>query len=389
MMDKPEPMDLAALGLDDDDLEEDEDVEAEPQPLELSEIDPKLHKHVDPSGPPPVRMMAARAMVPMGPRDMVFVVYQLQFDPDEKIGKMARTTMAGFDDRILGAVVADAKIPPGILDALCRNHMANVDMMEKLLTNRSTPDSAFVFCGRNASEQKVLHLIAANQERTLRTHDIVRALRENPQTLRSDLDRAIDFLVREGVFLQDVPEFEESFLRLGKAEMLEALKDVELPAEVLADDGEDAEAAQDDLIQAAEEAGHDKTWAEMTFAEKAAVAMRGKRMFALLAIDSPNRILAKAGIQNERITENDVQKIVKKRSMHEEVIKEICRNGDWTKAYAVKFALVQHPKTPARFVMQWINLLRVNDLRTLSKSKQIPSNVSMQAKRILQNKGGR
>ena len=231
--------------------------------------------------------------------------------------------------------------------------------------------------------------MASNQERALRCHDIVRGLRNNPRTLRSDLDRAIDFLVREGVFLTDVPEFEESFLRLGKKEMLEALKDVELPAEVVDERDDDLAAEQDELIQAALEAGHDKKWAEMTFAEKAAAALMGKRYFALLAIESPNRVLAKAGIQNERINENDVQKIVKKRSMHEEVIKEICRNGDWTKAYQVKLALVQHPKTPGRFVMQWINLLRPNDIKALAKSKQVPSNVSAQAKRIMQAKSGR
>ena len=43
----------------------------------------------------------------------------------------------------------------------------------------------------------------------------------------------------------------------------------------------------------------------------------------------------------------------------------------------------------APLVMRWLPLLRPNDLKSLSRSKQVPGNVSTQAKRILAQKGGR
>ena len=70
-----------------------EDLSAESlTPLDPVWIPEKLHKHVDPSSPPPMRLMAARAMVPMGPRDMVHVVYQCMLDPEPKIAAVAPTT---------------------------------------------------------------------------------------------------------------------------------------------------------------------------------------------------------------------------------------------------------------------------------------------------------
>jgi len=81
-----------------------------------------------------------------------------------------------------------------------------------------------------------------------------------------------------------------------------------------------------------------------------------------------------------------VMKIVRSKTLADDVIRYICNNGDWTKAYSVKLALVQHPKTPITLVMRWLPLLRQNDVRALAKSKNIPSAVQAHAKKITQNK---
>jgi|GEM_PF-288166 len=400
------------------------------EPLDLDVIPEQYRKHVDMSSPPPVRLAAARAMVPMGPKDMVHVVYQCIFDDDPKIAQLAKKSFKKLDDRILGSVLGDATVQPPVLGLLARTCLTHKDNMETLLANRSTPDSAFVYVAKKSEEHSIIGMIASNQERAMRCHDIVRGIKKNPKALRSDLDKAIDFLVRQGVFLEDVPEFEDSFIRLGKTEMLDALKRIEVkpndlteeqlqmaaaigvsPEEFLLGNHENVEQLEAELKAKHEaekgpkaavpmgkkqpkdeedenESKRRKPLGHYPIPLQIKMAMVGDHACAMEALKSTNRLVASAAIRNPRIKDSDIPKIVYSKSMHDDVIRYICNNGDWTKSYSVKKGLIMNPKTPMSLVLRWMALLRPFDLKQLSKSKQVPSAVSVNAKRLLQNKGG-
>ena len=376
------------------------------EPLPAGYIPEQFAKSADPTSPPPMRMMAARAMAPIPPKHLVPIIYQLMMDPDPKIAAAALKSFRGLDDKLLTPIVADANVPPQILDALCHTLVDNFALIEKLLLNRGTPDPGFCWAAEHATDEKVINVVVENQERLLRDHNIVRGLKKNPRALRSDLDRAIDFMVREGVFLEDVAEFEDSFVRLGKNEMLAALKKVKIRDELFTNEeraaaGVSAEefALQghnlsqeeiDELLEedAPSESGGRKKWHEMNKMERLKAAMMGGLEFALEAIKSPNKAIATAGINNPKITEAEIPKVIKNKSLCDDVVRAICNTGDWTKSYEVKLNLIQHPKTPISLVMRWLPLMRQNDLKGLSKSKSIPSNVAQQAKRMLETRGG-
>jgi hypothetical protein len=370
-------------------------------PLDLALIPERFRQHVDPNAPPPVRLMGARAMVPMGPKDMVHVVYQGIFDPEPKIGALARKSFEGFDDRILDVALKE-QIAPQVLELFARVLAERPKKLEQVLLNRLTPDSAFVWVAGKTEDQGMVALIASNQERLLRAHDITRALASNKNALRSEIDRAVDFLVREGVFLDDVDEFAEAFARLGKHEMLAALKKVEITDAMLTKEqkemasklGVDAETlllgtadivatldGQGDEGDGAPESGRRSPLHSYPIPIQIKLAMVGDHGAAMEAIHSSNRVVAGAGIRNPKINDSDVMKIVRSRTLADDVIRYICNNGDWTKAYSVKLALVQHPKTPITLVMRWLPLLRQNDVRALAKSKNIPSAVQAHAKK--------
>lgn len=377
-------------------------------PLPAGYIPEQFAKSCDPASPPPMRMMAARAMAPIPPKNLVPIIYQLMMDPDAKIAAAAEKSFRGLDDKLLTPILADPLLPEQILEALCHTLLDKFHVVEKVLLNKRTPDAGFVHVARYAADEKIINVVVENQERLLRTHDIVRALAKNPKAMRSDLDRAIDFLVREGVFLEDMSEFEDSFLRLGKAEMLESLKKVKITrddlsareqaridAQGLAPEaillGDERELSEDEVEEIAEGKRSPDSASEDVGGPLSAyrlpvqikLAMTGSHARAIEALTSPNRMVAGAGIRNPKVKENDVVKISRSRSMHEDVIRFICNNGDWTKSYAVKLNLVQNPKTPPSLVMRWMPLLRASDLKSLSKSKQIPSAVAQQAKRLM------
>ncbi len=387
-------------------------------PLLKDAIPAAFQKAMDPTGPAPGRMMAARAMAPIPPKALVPIIYQLMMDPDPKIAAAAHKTFMTMDEKLVAPVLADP-LPGQVLGALAHVLVHKFHLVEKLLLNKQTPDDAFVWVAQNAEDAKVITLVVENQERLLRNHQIVRGLKKNPKALRSDLDKAVDFLVREGVFLDDVAEFEDAFLRLGKAEMLSVLKNVKVTDEHLSDrerqkakelgmsaddfmtSGSDVltdderEALLDELADEGEEGKEDiaEDWLRMPFMKlpipiQIKMAMTGPHEKAIEALNSANRVVAGSAIRNPKIKENDVVKISRSKTMHEEVIRYICNNGDWTKSYAVKFNLVQNPKTPPTLVSRWLPLLRGSDLKSLSRSKQVPSQVQLMAKRLLSTREG-
>jgi hypothetical protein len=386
-------------------------------PLPAGAIPPAFAKAVDPAGPAPGRMMAARAMAPIPPKALIPVIYQLHLDPDPKIAAAAAKSFASLDDKLLAPVLGDA-LPAPVLEALAHVLVGRFTMAEKLLLNRGVPDGAFVWVAEHAEDPKIINIVVENQERLLRAHDIVRALKRNARSLRSDLDKAIDFLVREGVFLDDVPEFEDAFLRLGKGEQLALLKNITITDDHLTDaerakaaelgmsaedfitsgadllTDEEREALLDELVDDEDAAGREQIDVNKTPFMKLPIpiqikmAMTGPHEKALEALNSPNRVVAGSAIRNPKIKENDVVKISRSKTMHEDVIRYICNNGDWTKSYTVKFNLVQNPKTPPSLTSRWLPLLRTSDLKNLAKSKQVPSNVSLMAKRMLSTREG-
>ena len=377
-------------------------------PLPQTAIPAAYAKSVDPNSPVPQRMMAARAMVPIPPKVLVPVLYQLIMDSDAKVAAAAHHTFVHLDEKLAGPAVSEP-LPPQVLEALAHVLIGHSDFVERILLNKATPDTAFVFVALRSTDAKIVNVIVENQERLLRSADIVRALRKNGTVLRSDLNKAIDFMVREGIFLDDVQEFEDAFLRLGKAEMLEVLKNVTIGDEHLSEAerlrAADLGLSADEFISLGtstlteeqreamlDELGDDERappdYSKMPFLKlpipiQIKMAMTGPHEKAIEGLNSANRAVAGSAIRNPKIKENDVVKISRSKSMHEDVIRFICNNADWTKSYPVKLNLIQNPKTPPSLVARWLPLVRANDLRNLSRSKQVPSSVQLQAKRML------
>ena len=48
-------------------------------PFDAEFLPPNLRKHVDPAAPVPLRMMAAKSLIPLSPSDMVGALYMLTF----------------------------------------------------------------------------------------------------------------------------------------------------------------------------------------------------------------------------------------------------------------------------------------------------------------------
>src|SRR5260370_38478395 len=84
-------------------------------PLPLSAVPANFQKHVDPPAPVPLRMMGAKALVPMGPKEMCTALYMRTFDAEGGGRATAATSATGPHNLIpsapRGARTMDAPRP--------------------------------------------------------------------------------------------------------------------------------------------------------------------------------------------------------------------------------------------------------------------------------------
>ena len=104
-------------------------------PLPLDILPANFQKHVDPKAPVPLRMMGAKGLVPMGPKDMATALFMLTFDADAAVRETAAKSAAGLPDRMLAVALRDETADARVLDYYVTALASKPDYIEMLILN--------------------------------------------------------------------------------------------------------------------------------------------------------------------------------------------------------------------------------------------------------------
>jgi hypothetical protein len=351
-----------------------------------------MRKHVDPAAPPPLRMMAAKAMVPLAPVDMVGALFMLTFDADPGVRETATKTAAALPDRFSPALRDEGVAAPvlGWLLPLLRTKDA---LAEMLVLNTSTPDEAVAQVARDCSA-KVAEIIGQNQLRVLRHEDILRQLCTNPHASPALLDSVCDFAVRSGLVLVDVPQMQAARVRLFGPQSATAVPDPgptaeEIIAEFQADGANEKVEDEDPTPPPMEEVKRQSLTQrimKMSIAQKIKLATLGNKEARGHLLRDTNKLVCTAAIRSPRITAGEILNCAGNKAVNEEILRFIYNSRDWTKNYKIKMALLKNPKLPLAVGMKFLNTLRENDIKDLSRDKNVPSGLQGVAKKMLEKK---
>lgn len=354
-------------------------------PFTAEFLPPNMRKHVDPAAPVPLRMMAAKGLVPLSPSDMLGVLYMLTFDAEQNIRDTATKSAAGLPDRILGSALRDEGVQAPVLGWLLGLLRGNDAYAEMLVLNATTPDEAVAQVARECSP-KLAEIIGQNQLRILRHEDIIRNLCLNPNAGPALLDSVCDFAVRSGLVLADVPQMQAARVRLFGPQAVEAPPDPGPTAEqVLQDFQEVAEEAATPMEEG-KRLNLTQRIMKMSIAEKIKLATLGNKEARSLLIRDSNKLVCTAVIRSPRITDGEVLSCAANKVMNEEVLRIIYGNREWSKNQKIKLALVKNPKVPLQVVMKFLNTLRDGELKDLARDRNVPSGVAMFAKKLVEKK---
>lgn len=370
---------------------------AEPTcPITADFLAENMRKHVDPKAPVPLRMMAAKSLIPLSPADMLSVLFMLAYDPDANVRETVAKTASTLPDRIAASGFRDEEVHPPVLGWFLRMYGQNDAYAEMLILNGNTPDDALAAVAENCSK-RTAEIIGQNQLRLLRHDEIIRSLARNPEAAGALIDGVCDFAVRNGLMLEDVPQMVEARVRLFGAQAATEPPPQQGPTaeEVM------AEFSMPDAPEAGQTANPEegappmeegkklslsKRIMSMNVSEKIKLATKGNKEARGILIRDSNKLVSVAVIRSPRITDGEVLAQAQNKICIDDVLRVIYSNREWLRKYSIKLALVKNPKVPQGVSMRLINTLHEHDIKSLAKDKNVPGSVQMLAKKQMEKK---
>ena len=369
-----------------------------PLEIDVTRLPPQLARVLAAGAPPAARMMAASGVVPGArPSDVVTLVALLTEATEDAVRTKAFETLAKLPAPILnGALAID--LDPGVVQILADTYGRNTDVVARLLRMPRIGESALVLLAERADEA-IGELVATNEERLVQFPVVIEKLYMNKRVRMSTADRVLELAVRSGIELS-IPAFKEAAAAIKNELIAEATPEPTFE-DRLAEEVEQigAALAADPTVEDShviDELGEEKIdekvmplharIAEMTISQKIRMAMLGPSAARLLLVRDTNRLVAAAAIQSPMLNENEVARISTSRQVSEDVLRIIAQDRTWTRSYQVKMNLVLNPRTPFTFSSRLIPHIRESDLRSLSRSKNVPASIQTAARQQLARK---
>ena len=340
------------------------------------EIDPKFAKAIDPATPAPVRMMAARGIVPGAkPSDILTIQFALSFDPLEAVSSAAKKSLAETPANVIKGAFSE-KTHSGILDVVARGRGSDEDLIEFIVLRKQVQDDTLMYLAETSPSLKIVEIIGKNQERLLQNPMILDSLRKNAVTPKSLIDVTVAFLQMAGVLATGAE---------ARAAGLPERIDSKLVDQVIGDETFDdsltAESGDSDESNAERQTKLQEI-ASLTVAQKVKLAYKANKEARQILLRETNRVVVTAVLGSGRMTDGEIIAMAQNPVTASEILRTIDKNRDWVKSYQVQKALACNPKTPQAIAVKWVRALRFGDLASVARSSNVQPAVRTIAKQI-------
>lgn len=366
--------------------------------IDVSRLAQPAQRVLGATAPLPAKMMAASGIVPGAPAgDVVAVIAVLTEHEDPKVSAKAKETIGKLPPPILnGALGAD--LEAAVIGLLADAYAESANVVERLLRMPRIDVAALEVLAARADE-RIGEIVATNEERLLQNPSVIEKLYMNKRVRMSTADRILELAVRNGLELS-IPAFKEAAQAIKNELIAEASPEPtyednlareadEIASQIALDAAvEDTHVADDEGEEQVQEKLlplHARL-AAMTISQKIRRATLGTSAERLLLVRDTNRLVAAAAVQSPMLNENEAARISASRQVSDEVLRLIAMNREWTRNYQIKLNLVQNPRTPFSFTSRLVPHLHDHDVRSLSKSKNVPASVQQLARQQMARK---
>jgi hypothetical protein len=399
---------------------------------EINSTNPVVQAIISGSAPQPARLAAARGMLPLEQSDLLEVLVALTNSDDAQIASAANETLIAErpEDLLIAASAPDTA--PNVLAYLATRSDCKQEVYEATILNLRTPDQALAKLAATTSHSSLLELLTINQQRLVRSPEIIEAILGNPacssEAERRARETKKEFFEKERGARQIADELrargqtaaaeffeaaelttvagdlslEDAWVIAQHIEVSDAdLDDAWLPAEryeeLIAESTVEASANVQRVIENerleggeinAERVSLIRRIMFMNTKDRMKLAMKGDREARGILIRDSNKVVCSAVVNNPRITEPEIENIAAMRTISEEVLRLVALNRSWARSYPIIHNLARNPRTPIPTVMTILNRIRTKDLQQLSQNRNVSEMVRRHAYRLQQARSG-
>jgi len=350
------------------------------------------------TAPQNVRDFAARGLLPVLEDDLISIQVLLSKDADNSIAAAARNSLHGVSESTWARLLEKNEPDVEVISYCLFEPSFPQNLKEKIVLNHSVSDGII---GQIAAREKgpILDLIIQNQVRLLRDGEILRALEENAH-LTIDQRRRIEEFKTEFVFKKQAQRHEEHVEEIESTTLEDLLAQIptldteairmirEADAQEQAPTEEQVQQQIQNLLSTEDisEISSDKLTTyqrilAMKPGEKIRVALLGTKDERSILIRDSNRLVASMVLRSPKLTEGEMEGFAQMRNLDSELLRQMGHQREFVKRYTVIHSLARNPKTPSPVALNLLKLLRVMDLRNLSRDRNIPEVIRRQAKR--------
>ncbi len=367
--------------------------------VDIQDLPGPAQRILGPNAPAPLQMMGARGIAPgLKPDAVVTLVCAFVDNADALLSQTARDTLETLPSHVLVSALA-TDLQPTVLEMLAEAQSTDIALVIRLLAARHITSAALEIIAERASES-IGEVVAASDSVLLRFPRVIEKLYMNRRVRMSTADRLVDLAVRNNLVL-DIPAFKQAAAAIQNQLIPEATEEPTFDDELF----QKVEEIAKDLPDAVEEDTHEVNdegeeavkekflpiyaqIAMMSITQKIRRATLGTSAERLLLVRDSNRLVATAAATSPLMKDGEAARIAASRNVIDDVLRIIAQNRDFTRNYQVKLNLVSNPRTPFTFSSRIIPLLRDNDLRSLSKSKNVPGAIQTAVRQQLMRKQG-
>ena len=121
---------------------------------------------------------------------------------------------------------------------------------------------------------------------------------------------------------------------------------------------------------------------KLNVAERQVLALKGSSEERGILIRDTARMVSQSVLKNPRLSDGEIAGFAAMRNLHEDILRTIAMNREWTKTYGVVVALIRNPKTPAGLTIQFLGRLGTRDLKIAAGDKNIPEVLRRHAREL-------
>ena len=372
--------------------------------LPIEQFAEPARKAVDAAAPLPLKMMAAKGILPVPPAQLILVWFQLSLGSDHNIVGTVTETVKGFDENTL-LDLAKSELPDQVLDWLAKT-AAKDKVTEAVILNKATSDATIMDLAATVNKE-LADLIANNHVRLLRSPEIIEKLYLNPATRMATIDRILNLAKENKVELVGLKALQDAINSADFSDDAPGMSDEEFEA-ILAQSAEESAKEEAELKKEEANLNRPATTPEnnaeadvdengrklsrqqlidrMNAPQRVRLALMGTREDRNILLRDSRRIVYMAVITSPKMSIGEVSSIAANKGMADDIIGYVAKRRDWVRNYPIVVALANNPKCPLGEALSFLKQLRVNDLKQLSRSKSISATLARQAQALFRQK---